>query len=234
MPTRREVLEQLSEFDSLAREARARRERVPRSMREEDREELQREFAAEEQKWRGRMLEVLTRYDEHPERFQAFFPKLEAFWRGAPGGAARFEGSVFVMTKFPINGEPEAAALAAVVAAVQGCVRARGYCPRIASEGDHHEWLWGNVETFLLGCAQGIAIVEDRYRPELNPNVAMEWGWMRGMGRRVLFLRERGFRNDRADWEGLIRYDFDWDRPGRGLQEAIDKFLPPLRPTGGA
>ena len=27
--------------------------------------------------------------------------------------------------------------------------------------------------------ATGFAIVQDRYRPELNPIVALEWGWMR-------------------------------------------------------
>jgi len=51
---------------------------------------------------------------------------------------------------------------------------------------------------------------------------------MRGMGRRVLFLREESFKSDRADWSGLTSYSFDWAEPNTGIVEAIDKFLPEL------
>ena len=62
----------------------------------------------------------------------------------------------------------------------------------------------------MLGCHRGIAIVEDKYRKELNPNVAMEWGWMRGFRRPVLFLVEASFESARADWSGLISSEFTW------------------------
>ena len=52
---------------------------------------------------------------------------------------------------------------------------------------------------------RGIAIVEDKYLPELNPNVAMEWGWMRGMGRNVLYLVEKDFKKQRAEFQDLLR-----------------------------
>jgi hypothetical protein len=32
----------------------------------------------------------------------------------------------------------------------------------------------------------------------------MEWGWMRGMGRDVLYLVEKDFKKQRADRGGLI------------------------------
>jgi hypothetical protein len=76
-----------------------------------------------------------------------------------------------------------------------------------------------------LGCCRGIAIVEDRYRPELNPNVAMEWGWMKGMGKSVLFLMEETFQHNRADWHGLIAKSFKWDKPKPGICGAIKAFL---------
>ena len=61
--------------------------------------------------------------------------------------------------------------------------------------------VWSNVELYLLGCRYGIAIVEDRFKPELNPNVAMEWGWMRGLGKDVLFLVEKqAHKFVSADW----------------------------------
>ncbi len=105
-------------------------------------------------------------------------------------------------------------------------VEARGYAPRIATEPKKHDWIWDNVELYLLGCSRGIAIVEDKFKKELNPNVAMEWGWMRGMGRPVLALKENHFRHQRADWAGLIEDNFDWDNPEPALKTAIEGFLP--------
>jgi|SRR5271166_3956316 len=61
------------------------------------------------------------------------------------------------------------------------------------------------------------ALVEDKYLPELNPNVAMEWGWMRGMGRNVLYLVDKDFSKQRADWGGLIESSFEWANPGTNI-----------------
>ena len=47
--------------------------------------------------------------------------------------------------------------------------------PKVATGARIHEWLRDEVEIHILGWATGITIVEDRYRPELIPNVAMEW-----------------------------------------------------------
>ena len=67
--------------------------------------------------------------------------------------------------------------------------------------------------------------MEDRYRAELNPNVAMEWGWMRGIGKPVLYLVEDEFTHARADFRGLIERRFSWDDPATGIGPAIDEWL---------
>jgi hypothetical protein len=141
--------------------------------------------------------------------------------------AGGFEKSVFVMTKFP---DPHAGAVAdqqldALIQTVCRELKQRGYLPRIANDHAYHAQLWDNVELYLLGCSRGIAIVEDKYLPELNPNVAMEWGWMRGMGRNVLYLIEKDFKKRRADWNGLIEYPFDWADPEPGVRHAIGAWL---------
>jgi len=82
------------------------------------------------------------------------------------------------------------------------------------------------MELYLLGCARGVAIVEGKYLPELNPNVALEWGWMTGMGREVLFLRESSFKHDRADWGGLLSSSFEWDNCEPAISTAIRGVLP--------
>jgi hypothetical protein len=68
-------------------------------------------------------------------------------------------------------------------------------------------------------------MIEDRYRSELNPNVAMEWGWMRAMGRQVLYLRESGFSRERADMMGLIADQFYWNEPEKHIPGVISRWL---------
>ena len=160
----------------------------------------------------------------------AFFPQrhyerhnlhLNEFWDGG-----QFEKNVFIMTRFPQTGTPGANELETVIQHVRDKVTAMGYVPRVASDKKYHDWLWDNVELYMLGCKYGVAILEDKCAQELNPNVAMEWGWMLGMGRRVLMLREHDFDQLRADWAGRLESKFDWNNPIAAIQEAIEELLP--------
>jgi hypothetical protein len=132
-----------------------------------------------------------------------------------------YESSVFVMTKFPESDSELDQRLNGIIDLVCTGLTERGLRPRLARGARFHDWLWDEVEIHLLGCATGIAILEDRYRPELNPNVAMEWGWMRAMGKRVHYLREQGFAHGRADLGGLRAWNFDWDAPALGISIAL-------------
>ena len=118
-------------------------------------------------------------------------------------------------------------ALINLISCVKTAVSDAGYEPRLASDREFHPGLWDNVVLYMLGCERGVAIVEDKYRDEFNPNVAMEWGWMRGMRREVLFLVEKDFGNQRADVSGLISKAFDWDDPRDAVRRAVSGWLQP-------
>jgi len=165
------------------------------------------------------ILELMT-FPPHHSRHQKL---LEDF-----NTVASFERSVFVMTKFPdlAHPGPRDDELTAVIEGVRQSIEGCGFTARLANDKHYHPALWDNVELYLLGCSRGVAIVEDRYMPELNPNVAMEWGWMRGMGRSVLYLIEKDFKLERADWGGLLRGPFDWDDPLPGIASAVRGWLP--------
>lgn len=139
-----------------------------------------------------------------------------------------YEDSVFIMTKYPDPKNPAVTdpKLKDVIDVVSTAVAANKYVARIASDQDYHAQLWDNVELHLLGCQRGIAIVQDKVKSELNPNVAIEWGWMLGLDRKVLYLVEKGFTQERADWKGLTKYEFDWDNPAPDINAAVKKFLP--------
>lgn len=226
MPTHEQVLRELEHWMSEIQVLRSRLASLrPQSFIEEEQglEDYRKQLENQMRGCGGQMIEVLEKLERFPHRYVRHYDKLKEFSK-----ESNFEDSVFLMTKYPESGEAGADKLQAVIAAVEEGVRSRRYTPRMPVTKAHHRWLWDNVELYLLGCARGIAIVEDRYLPELNPNVAMEWGWMTGMGRDVLFLRESGFRRARADWQGLISFEFDWDDPKPGVEKALDGgFLPP-------
>ncbi|HKU73692.1 MAG TPA: hypothetical protein VJR02_07220 [Pyrinomonadaceae bacterium] len=171
---------------------------------------------------RKRMISVIQNVVEFPPQHTRHSPLLNQFHQIAP-----FDKSVFVMTKFPDPKKPAIMdqQLADVIDAVRDAVKGCGYVARVASDNQYHGILWDNVELYLLGCVRGIAIVEDKYLPELNPNVAMEWGWMRGMGRNVLYLVEKDFKKQRADWGGLIEAQFDWANPAPDIKAGVEAWL---------
>lgn len=165
------------------------------------------------------MLEELACFPGH---HRSHFDRLEAFWADAP-----FERSVFVMTKYPDGADQtKDDALVRVIEAVKTAVLQAGYHPNLASDHAHQDLIWENAEVGLLGSARGVAIFERRHRDEVNPNVAMEHGWMLGMGRPVLCLREGNFGDLRANNQGRIVADFEWDDPEEAITAAIRNFLP--------
>jgi hypothetical protein len=164
--------------------------------------------------------EKLLTFLTFPPQHLRHLGKLEAFHRGAP-----YDESVFIMTKYQEGKSEIDAGLQRVINAVIKSLSDCGFYPRMASDYAYHPLIWDNIELYLLGCCKGVAIIEDRYKPEFNPNVAMEWGWMRGMGKDVLFLVEEEFKHFRADLSGLIEYRFSWDEPEGDIKQAIEKWL---------
>jgi hypothetical protein len=130
------------------------------------------------------------------------------------------------MTKYPDGAGPEDKLLQNVIDIVEASIKSCGYIPRIALKKPwYFATLWDNVEVHLVGCSRGVAILEDKYRPELNPNVALEWGCMRTMGKNVLYLREKSFSKDRADTMGFLSEPFSWDEPEKDIPNAITEWL---------
>lgn len=83
------------------------------------------------------------------------------------------------------------------------------------------DYLWDNVQIYIRGCAYGIAILENLYSEEMNPNAALEYGYMLAIGnKKVLLLKEKLFRNVRADILGKIWKEFEFEN-----SESIKKSI---------
>jgi hypothetical protein len=88
--------------------------------------------------------------------------------------------------------------------------------------------IWSNVRIYMLCCRYGVAILEDRLKDEFNPNVALEYGFMRALAKPVLLLKDIGFRNVRADIVGTLHQPFDLFDIHGTLGPAIDRWVTDL------
>jgi hypothetical protein len=85
--------------------------------------------------------------------------------------------------------------------------------------------LWKNVCVYMLCCASGVAILEDRLADEFNPNVALEYGFMRALDKPTLLLKDKLFRNQRADIMGTVHGEFNLGALAKTLPPAIDQWV---------
>jgi hypothetical protein len=123
-----------------------------------------------------------------------------------------YEESVFLMMKFPDQAamsDPQFRLLSDISDLVNGTLSAYGLKARRADRREFTDDLWNNVCVYMLGCKYGIAILEDRVAAELNPNVALEYGFMKAMNRRVGLFRNSDFRQNRADFSGKLAKTFE-------------------------
>jgi len=148
-----------------------------------------------------------------------------------------YETSVFVMMKFPDGLAPDHARLVdrtfEVIASALG---AYGLVARRADKKHYEPDLWNNLCVYMLGCQFGLAVLEDCGANEMNPNVALEYGFMKALNKEVGLLREENFKHDRADLIGKLVKPFriqeglvlDEDSLKRAIQDwMIDCGVPP-------
>ena len=187
--------------------------------------------AEHKQLWQLQISAVLTRHWNYVKGFdvtRGFF--IPPGYSGLADACREFlndhpdyRSNVFLMTRFDSN-EPYLGQLDAEVRAV---LRDYGLNPVRADDriypSDRN--LWNNVCVYMIGCSLGIAILEDRGINEFNPNVAIEYGFMRGLNKPSLLLADRGFRNLRADVIGTLREEFDLLSMSTTVRPTIERWL---------
>ena len=178
---------------------------------------------AQVKKERLGVLEDLVLFPPHHLEYAQM---LDQFNQTLRGQGMPYERRVFIMTKYRDGVDAKLdTQLQEVIDTVRTAIVSRGYHPQLAGETKLHPNLWENIECQMLACGRGVAIVENRYNPKLNPNVAMEWGWMRAMKKPVLYLVEKSVDPVPADVAGLIKSRFDWDDPRADIPGLVAQDL---------
>lgn len=134
-----------------------------------------------------------------------------------------YNRNVFIMTRF----SPGNRLLETLDTTIRDVLRSHGLNPLRADDRmfmrDRN--LWNNVCVYMHCSKYGIAILEDRVANEFNPNVALEYGFMRALNKPVLLLADEGFRNLRADVIGTLRENFDITNIEGTISAPITRWL---------
>jgi hypothetical protein len=157
-----------------------------------------------------------------PPGYESLARECERFFQDHP----RYEKNVFLMTRFI----PGNKLLVTLDTELRRVLRENDLDPVRADDkmymADRN--LWNNVCVYMLCCGKGIAILEDRLADEFNPNVALEYGFMRALNRPTLLLADTGFRNLRADVIGTLRETFDLMDIESTVKPAVERWLAEL------
>jgi hypothetical protein len=87
-----------------------------------------------------------------------------------------------------------------------------------ADDWEFSSQLWTNIEIYMLGADAGIVIfdgIQTGGRPPagFNPNVSIEAGYLLGLDKPVLFLRDQYMELMPTDFQGMLYSPFDPDQP---------------------
>jgi hypothetical protein len=154
---------------------------------------------------------------------------LSSFLRKFEEARGPSDKVVFVMMKFPSGNTREDQILNLIYDKIKDtCSRYFGMKAVRADEFAAAGNIWDNAQVHALGSRFGIAIIENKYTNEFNPNVAMEAGYMAALGKEVLLLVEKTFPYNRADMAGRLQSQFTWGGKNADLktvEDAVIRFL---------
>ena len=133
-----------------------------------------------------------------------------------------YDKNVFIMMSFA--GETS---LAAVWNEIDAALKVHGMKALRADQKTYgaSRQLWDNLITYMHGCRHGISVLEHETADEFNPNIALEYGFMRALGKSVLLLKEKRFRKVRADILGTIWMEFDIANLRKSIRQAVDQWV---------
>lgn len=113
----------------------------------------------------------------------------------------------------------------AVVECLKSSLKAHGIVELRADDKEYMDELFANIKTYMHACDFGVAVFERITEDDFNPNVSLEVGYMMGMGKDVLLLKDRTLRNLHTDLAGKLYKQFDTMDIDGTMPQQIEKWL---------
>ena len=94
-----------------------------------------------------------------------------------------------------------------------------------ADDKQYMDDLFPNVKTYMHGCDFGIAVFDRIIKDDINPNVSLEVGYMLGLGKSVLLLKDKTLKTLQTDLAGKLYKEFDSHDIAETMPAQIEKWL---------
>jgi hypothetical protein len=153
------------------------------------------------------------RQTEHPPEI---FSGIESFRRDFPAG----QKTAFVVMSFQATPAHEA-----IVETLKKVLAGHNIIALRADDKEYTDNLYGNIRTYMHACDFGIAVFERITSNDFNPNVSLEVGYLMGMGRKVLLLKDKTLPSLPTDLVGQLYKPFDPQNISGTMPAQVEKWL---------
>lgn len=113
----------------------------------------------------------------------------------------------------------------AIVACVKDSLKVHGIVALRADDKQYMDDLFPNIKTYMHACDFGVAIFDRITEDDFNPNVSLEVGYMLGMGKNVLLLKDKTLKSLHTDLTGKLYKQFDTTEIDSTMPQEIKKWL---------
>jgi len=157
-----------------------------------------------------------------PKEYQKIASSVRSLFEDRQMKCENYEKNIFIMTRFQQGNK----ALEALDKSIRDTLEKRNFVGHRADDRvyPNDRNLWDNVCSYMFCCKFGIAVLENIVADEFNPNVALEYGFMRALGKPTLLLKEKRFK-PRADILGTVWEEFDILDIEGTIPPSIDRWL---------
>jgi len=94
-----------------------------------------------------------------------------------------------------------------------------------ADDKEYMDDLFPNVKVYMHACDFGVAVFDRITEDDFNPNVTLEVGYMLGLGKNVLLLKDKTLKSLSTDLTGRLYKQFDTSEVLKTMPKQIDAWL---------
>jgi len=114
---------------------------------------------------------------------------------------------------------------AALVTCIKETLKKHGILALRADDKQYMDDLFPNIKTYMHACDFGVAVFDRITEDDFNPNVSLEVGYMLGMGKTVLLLKDKTLKYLQTDLTGKLYKQFDTTDIDNTMPPQIEKWL---------
>lgn len=113
----------------------------------------------------------------------------------------------------------------AIVTCIKDTLAKHGITALRADDKEYMDDLFPNIKTYMHACDFGVAVYDRITEDDFNPNVSLEVGYMLGMRKNVLLLKDKTLKSLQTDLTGKLYKAFDTTDIDNTMPQHIVKWL---------